>query len=101
MKYLVIGSKGPGFTSQEEAAQLINNSVLPSLEQLSQWEAEKKIIAGGVFTGGRTLAWILDVGSHDELDELLRSFVLWGQLDWEVIPLTDFSKRKQIDSKDI
>jgi hypothetical protein len=48
MKYLVIGSGGPGFTSEDEAVQVLKSVVLPSFTELERLEKEKKIIAGGL-----------------------------------------------------
>jgi hypothetical protein len=44
MKYLVIGSGGPGFASQEEAIQVLEKTILPSLEYLMKLEAQNKIL---------------------------------------------------------
>ena len=65
MQYLVMGSGGPGFQSPEEAVQLLESLVIPSLEQLA---AEKKILAGGLPVGDRALTFIMEAASHDEAD---------------------------------
>ena len=101
MKYLVIGSNGPGFSTTEEAVQFINNRVQPTFNLLKQWENEKKILAGGVPIGARTLIMIMEAASHNELDELLRSLTLWGSLTWKITPLTCFSSRAISDYKEI
>jgi hypothetical protein len=42
MKYLVIGSGGPGFSSPEEAIKVLEEIVLPSFDQLIGLEKKKK-----------------------------------------------------------
>jgi hypothetical protein len=44
MKYLVIGSGGPGFVSPEEGIQVLEKTILPSLEYLMKLEAQNKIL---------------------------------------------------------
>lgn len=93
MKYLVIGSKGPGFGSPEEAAAILEGAVLPSFDQLIKLEKSKKILAGGLPVGERALVFIVEAASNEELDQLLQDLPLWGVLEWEVKPLQTFAGR--------
>lgn len=93
MKYLVIGSGGPGFASQEEAIKVLKETVLPSFDQLIALEKKKKILAGGLPVGDRAFVFIVDAPSNEELDQMLRKLPMWGSLDWEVSPLQTFSAR--------
>jgi len=93
MKYLVTGSGGPGFVSLDEAIPLLENIVHPTFDQLAELEAAGKILAGGLPVGERSLVFIIDVASNDEADKLIQSLPMWGTLEWEVVPLQDFSKR--------
>jgi muconolactone delta-isomerase len=95
MHYLVMGTGGPGFQSPEEAVQVLENIVIPSLEQLA---AEKKILAGGLPVGDRAVAFIMEAASHDEADQLVRSIPLWSGMDWEVTPLQSFAGRAAMES---
>jgi len=101
MRYLVIGSDGPGFSSADEAAHLLNNIILPSFEQLKKWEADKKILAGGLPVGDRSFVFIIEASSNEELDQLLRGLPMWGVLTWKVSPLTSFAARAGRDAKGI
>jgi hypothetical protein len=92
MKYLVIGSGGPGFASPEEAIKVLKEIVLPSFDQLIALE-KKKILAGGLPVGDRAFVFIVEASSNEELDEMLRKLPMWGSLDWEVSPLQTFSGR--------
>jgi len=93
MKYLVIGSGGPGFTSPEEAISVLEEIVLPSFDQLIGLEKKKKILAGGLPVGDRAFVFIAEAASNEELDQMLRKLPMWGSLDWEVTALQTFKGR--------
>jgi muconolactone delta-isomerase len=93
MKYLVVGSGGPGFASPEEAVRVLTAMVLPTFDQLIRLEKEKKILAGGLPVGDRSLVFIVEASSNEKLDQMLRMLPLWGSLDWEVTPLQTFAGR--------
>jgi hypothetical protein len=93
MKYLVIGSGGPGFESPEEAVMVLEEIVLPSFDQLIGLEKKKKILAGGLPVGDRAFVFIAEASSNDELDQMLRKLPMWGSLDWEVTALQTFTGR--------
>jgi muconolactone delta-isomerase len=95
MKYLVVGTGGPGFASPDEAMMVLEEVVLPSFDMFIQLEKKKKITAGGLPVGDRAFVFIVEADSHDELDNMLRNIPMWGTLDWEVTPLQTFSARAQ------
>jgi len=93
MKYLVIGSGGPGFANPEEAVSVLQEIILPSFDKLIGLEKKKKILAGGLPVGDRAFVFIAEASSNEELDQLLRELPMWGALDWEVTPLQTFAGR--------
>jgi muconolactone delta-isomerase len=93
MRYLVIGSEGPGFTSPEEALGVLEKGILPTFDALAKLEAEKKIVAGGIPVGDRAFVFVAEAASNDELDRLLRRIPAWGVLKWQVTPLQSFPAR--------
>jgi muconolactone delta-isomerase len=93
MRYLVVGSEGPGFASPEEAVQLLEDIILPSFDALAKLEAERRILAGGLPVGERAFVFIVEASSNEELDQLLRNIPMWGSLNWEVTPLQSFAGR--------
>ena len=101
MLYLVIGLGGPGFSSSEEAAGILENLVIPSFEQLIRLEMDKRILAGGLPVGERSIVFIIDAESNGELDEILRSLPIWGVMEWETTPLQTFECRKAIERSSI
>ena len=99
MKYLVVGSGGPGFASSEEALHVLDSIILPSFEQLITLESENKILGGGLPVGDRAFVFIVEASSNDELDNMLRNIPMWGSLDWEVTALQSFSGRAEQEHK--
>jgi hypothetical protein len=93
MRYLVVGSDGPGFSTPEEMVEVLEGGILPTFDALKKLEAEKKIIAGGLPVGGRTFIFIAEASSNEELDKMLRAIPAWGVLNWEVTPLQSFASR--------
>lgn len=99
MKYLVVGSGGPGFASPEEELEVLNKVVLPSFDELIKLENEKKILGGGLPVGDRAFVFIVEAASNAELDNMLRNIPMWGSLDWEVTALQTFSGRAAQERK--
>ena len=95
MKYLVVGSGGPGFASKDETIEILESMVLPSFTELERLEKEMKIIVGGLPVGDRSLVFIAEANSNDELDKMLRRIPMWGTLDWEVTALQTFTGRAE------
>jgi muconolactone delta-isomerase len=96
MTYLVKGSSGPVSLSSEEMAPLLENVVIPSLDQLAKWEKEGKV-TGGLPVGQRALVFIIEASSNGELDQMLRSLPILGGMNWKVIPLQSFSGREGME----
>ncbi len=93
MRYLVVGSAGPGFATEEETLAVLNNIILPSFNALIELERKNKIRAGGLPVGDRSFVFIVEAKSNDEVDQMVRRLPMWGTLDWEVTPLQTFSAR--------
>ncbi|MGD0228731.1 MAG: muconolactone Delta-isomerase family protein [Syntrophorhabdales bacterium] len=93
MRYLVIGSGGPALAGTEEMIELLEDVVLPSFEALNRLESQNTILGGGIPVGERAVAFIVDAGSNEELDQILRNLPFWGILDWQVTPLQSFDGR--------
>ncbi len=93
MKYLVMGSNGPTGTTIEDMIEILEDFVLPGLEALIKLESENTLLAGGVPVSERGVAFIVDVPSNEELDQILRDLPFWGILEWQVTPLQSFEGR--------
>ena len=93
MKYLVVGSEGPGFASPKETVEVLEKGILPTFDALLKLEADKKILAGGLPVAERAVVFILEASSNDEVDQILRDIHAWGVLKWKVTPLQSFEGR--------
>jgi muconolactone delta-isomerase len=67
----------------ERLAQVVEQMVIPSLEQLARWEQEGRIHGGG-YTAARGGVFIVDADSSDEVDQLVTSLPYWGLVKVEV-----------------
>lgn len=60
MRYLVIGSEGPGFASPQETIEVLEKVILPTFETLTKLEADKRIVAGGLPVGERAFVFVAE-----------------------------------------
>jgi muconolactone delta-isomerase len=74
----------------ERLAQLVDQMVVPSLEQLAQWEQEGRIHGGG-YTAARGGVFMIDADSSEEVDQLVTSLPYWGLVKVDVKPLISTS----------
>lgn len=95
--FLVKTSEGPGFASPEEAVEVLEKGILPTFDMLLDLQKKKKIVAGGLPVGSRTLYLIVEAESHDEVDRMLRAIPGWGVLSWKVIPLQSLAARAEME----
>jgi muconolactone delta-isomerase len=92
MLYLVTGKSLEQVQSSDpkQVAQMIETSVIPSLESMVKLEKDGKIVAGGLHAGARVGVAIVNAESNEELSQILRNFPFWGMLEWTVTPLETF-----------
>ena len=74
----------------ERLAQVIEQMVVPSMEQLAQWEQEGRVHGGG-YTAARGGVFIMEADSSEEVDQLVTSLPHWGLVKVEVKPLISTS----------
>jgi muconolactone delta-isomerase len=75
----------------ERLGHVVEQMVVPSLEQLSQWEQEGRIYGGG-YTAARGGVFIMEADSSEEVDQLVTSLPYWGLVKVEVKPLISTSE---------
>ncbi len=97
MKYLVKGSKGPSFTSPQEAVHVLEEIVMPTFDQLIRLEKDKKILAGGLPVADRSFVFIVEAASNEGVDQMLRKLAMWPMLEWKVTPLETFAGRATME----
>jgi hypothetical protein len=95
MKYLVemkVTDAGRP-TSLQEGVAFIGQYIVPSLEICKKWEAENRVLAGGPVGGSMEIVMVLEVGSIQELDEMLESMPIWPRTHTTVKELIPFDVR--------
>lgn len=93
--YLAIGEYvDPGaLLPPQGVVQVVEQVVLPSFDALAKLQEQKKIVAGGIYSGDRKGAFILDVADNDEASRLMMSLPFWGLVKWTLTPLQSFRDR--------
>jgi hypothetical protein len=98
MRYLVtiesVDNGEPG--APRQIAALIEEAVLPTFNILMEWEKAGKA-KGGIFTGRRGGAFIIDAASNEELNDMLQSLPVWGFSEIDVIPLDSIEHRHKFE----
>ena len=97
--FLVTTSEGPGFASLQEVAEALEKDILPTFGRLMGLKVDNKIVAGGLPAGSRKLYLIVEAGSHDEIDRMLRAILAWGVFLWKVTPLQSLEGRVAIERR--
>ncbi|MCI4372429.1 MAG: hypothetical protein L3K02_02120 [Thermoplasmata archaeon] len=80
----------------EETFTWVEMVVHPSLDMMDKMVKGGKV-TGGVSAGSRVVHMVLEASSGEELGKTLRSFPIWGALDWTVTPLQSFGSAIEQD----
>ncbi len=100
-RYLVTGEyvdPGP-LLPPEQLVQMVEQMVLPSFDALAKLEEQKKVLGGGIVCGARAGAFIVDVASNTELNQLLQGLPMWGLVKFTSTPLQTFRERAADERK--
>jgi hypothetical protein len=97
MQYLVEGTRGPLPPSRDQAIALLEGVVIPAFEYMKRLKADGKVLAGGLPVGDRAFVCIIEAGSNDEADRIVRNVPTWGVLEWKVTPLQSFEARAEME----
>ena len=73
----------------QQAAAMVENLVVPTLERLIQLKSEGKVLVAGTPAGHKSIYFVADAASHDEVTQLVDSLPLWPIHQWEITPLLD------------
>ena len=66
---------------------------------LAKLEEQKKVLGGGIASGARSGAFIVDVASNTELNQMLQELPFWGICKWTATPLQTFRDRALDEKK--
>ena len=76
--------------SEKEAAFMLSDQIIPSLERLSEIENDNKVM-GGFIEGQRSGAFVFSVTDYVELDKTLVSLPIMNVYDVVLDPITTVS----------
>ena len=85
----------------QQVVQVVEHMVFPSFEAMAKLEEQKKILAGGLVTGARAGAFIMEAASNSEVSRMLMELPFWGVIKWDVTPLDTFRERLAEERKTI
>lgn len=93
--YLVVGEYiDPGaMLPPQGVVHVVEQAVLPSFEALAKLQDQKKVLAGGIYSGAKGGAFVIDVADNNEANRLLMSLPFWGLVKWTVTPMQSFRDR--------
>lgn len=97
--FLVTSNQGPGFYEPNQVVPMMENLILPGLAHMVKLQADKTILAGGIYAGGRGGAMILEASSSDEVDRIIHTIPMWPLLEWTVTPLASFTTRHAFEKE--
>lgn len=84
--------------SSEEAAFMLTDQIIPSLEMLEQMEGEHKVM-GGFFQGQTSGTFIFDVEDDRELDRILAGLPIMNVYDIDIAPLQSIGSALERDRR--
>lgn len=84
--------------SSEEAAFMLTDQIIPSLEVMERMEGEGKV-TGGFFVGQTGGMFIFDVNDDMELDRVLASLPIMNVYDIEIAPLQSIGSALERDRR--
>jgi muconolactone delta-isomerase len=70
----------------ERLGQVLEQMIIPGIEQLAQWEQEGRV-NGGAYPAGRGGVFMIEADSSEEVDQLVASLPHWPLLKVAVEPL--------------
>jgi hypothetical protein len=99
MRYLVhIESIDSGENmAPRQVAALLEDIVIPTMKVLVEWEKMGKA-TGGILSGRRGAAFVIDAASNEELSDLLRGLPVWGFSEVEITPLDSAEHRIEAET---
>ena len=91
MRFLVtLDGSDLGGMPPERLGQVLDQMIIPGIEQIAQWEQEGRVHGGG-YTAARGGVFIMEADSSEELDQLVTSLPHWGLIKVDVKPLISTS----------
>jgi muconolactone delta-isomerase len=81
-----------------QVAALIEEVIIPTMKVLVEWEKMGKA-RGGILSGRRGAAFVIDAASNEELSDLLRALPVWGFSEVDITPLDSAEHRIEAETQ--
>jgi hypothetical protein len=81
----------------DRLVEVVRDSILPSLEALTDLEERGRVVMGGYPVGQRFIVMVVEADSEEELRELLDELPLSGVAKVEATPLRGFQEFRGSD----
>jgi hypothetical protein len=97
MRYLITMEYATATTplAPPQNAQLLEQSVIPTLEACAKLAQQQQIVTGGVATNANRITLIVEAASNEALTQVVQGLPGWSAVQVSVTPLQDFSDRAQ------
>jgi muconolactone delta-isomerase len=76
----------------DRLAWLVRDAILPSVESLIDLRSRGKIVTGGYAMGHRSIVFVMQAESEEELYEILENLPLWNHVEAKATPLQRFEE---------
>ncbi|MGI9121921.1 MAG: muconolactone Delta-isomerase family protein, partial [Rubrobacter sp.] len=76
----------------DQLAELVQDTLLPSIEVLIALRSRGKIVAGGYPMGHRAIVFVMEAESEEDLYRTLEDLPLWDEVNTKVTPLQRFEE---------
>ena len=81
----------------DQLTQFIRSAILPSVESLTQLQAQGKVVSGGYPIGRPAIVLLMDAASEKELYEILEGLPIWEQVEAETRRMQGFEDLADLD----
>lgn len=80
---------------------VMESMLVPGLQSLVDLQDKQVVLAGGAISGMKSVAFIVQAQSNDELNKVLMQLPLWDLMKTTVIPLDSLSSRLACEKQNV
>lgn len=81
----------------DQLTRFIRGAILPSMESLTQLQAQGKVVSGGYPIGRPAIVLLVDAASEEELQEILEGLPIWDHVEAETRRMQGFEELVSLD----
>jgi muconolactone delta-isomerase len=76
----------------DRLASIVRSAILPSVEDLIPLRAQGRLLTGGYLVGERTMVFVFEADSEEEVRKLLERLPLSGVVTPDIKPMRDLTE---------